>query len=189
MKKNYFPLIEISGPELEIRAFVDREIVRWTTSDYQFIKTFTMSRELRDLLNYQCKIFNEPEIENEMATKIERQRINGNFEAKPELNLFVGQYTNKYLNLMYENIKILKQGPTEMEIAIGSNSGELHDVWKNYLLSEYKKIEFKFSETEIEEGIPRYKSNLIISHGYYTVKSELISDDEEGLNNNEFEDF
>lgn len=30
MKKIYFPLIEISGPELEIRAFVDREIVRWT---------------------------------------------------------------------------------------------------------------------------------------------------------------
>ena len=54
-----------------------------------------MSRELRDLLNYQCKIFNEPEIENEMATKIESQRINGNFEANPELNLFVGQYTNK----------------------------------------------------------------------------------------------
>jgi hypothetical protein len=95
MKKNYFPLIEISGPELEIRAFVDREIVRWTKSDYQFIKTFTMSRELRDLLNYQCKIFNEPEIENEMATKIESQRINGNFEANPELNVFVGQYTNK----------------------------------------------------------------------------------------------
>ena len=95
MKKNYFPLIEISGPESEIRAFFDREIVRLTTSDYQFIKTFTMSRELRDLLNYQCKIFNEPEIENEMATKIESQRINGNFEANPELNLFVGQFTNK----------------------------------------------------------------------------------------------
>lgn len=95
MKKNYFPLIEISGPELEIRAFVDREIVRWTASDYQFIKTFTMSRELRDLLNYQCKIFFEPEIENNIATKIESQRINGNFEAKPELNLFMGQYTNK----------------------------------------------------------------------------------------------
>jgi hypothetical protein len=188
MKKNYFPLIEISGPELEIRSFVDREIVRLTTSDYQFIKTFTMSRELRDLLNYQCKIFLEPEIENNIATKIESQCINGNFEAKPELNLFVGQYTNKYLNLMYENIKILKQGPMEMAIAIGSNSGVLHDVWKNYLLSEYKKIEFKFSEIEIEEGIPRYKSNSIISHGYYIVNSELIAEDEEGYNNNEFED-
>ena len=95
MKKNYFPLIEISGPESEIRAFVDREIVRWTTSDYQFIKTFTMSRELRDFINYQCKIFLEAEIKNNIATKIESQRINGNFEANPELNLFVGQYTNK----------------------------------------------------------------------------------------------
>ena len=28
-----------------------------------------MSRELRDLLNYQCKIFLEPEIENNIATK------------------------------------------------------------------------------------------------------------------------
>ena len=95
MEKQYYPKITISGPESEIRAFVDREIVRMATRDYQFIKTFTMSRELRDLLNYQCKIFNEPEIENEMATKIESQRINGNFEANPELNLFVGQYTNK----------------------------------------------------------------------------------------------
>ena len=109
MEKQYYPKITISGPESEIRAFVDREIVRMATSDYQFIKTFTMSRELIELLNYQCKIFLEPEIENNIATKIEIQRINGNFEAKPELNLFVGQYTNKYLNLLYENIKILKQ--------------------------------------------------------------------------------
>jgi hypothetical protein len=188
MKKKYYPQITISGPESEIRAFIDREIVRMATSDYQFIKTFTMSRELIDLLNYQCKIFLEPEIENNIATKIEIQRINGNFEAKPELNLFVGQYTNKYLNLMYENIKILKQEPTEMIIAIGYNSGVLHDVFKNYLLSEYTKVDFKFSEIEIEEGIPRYKSNSIISHGYYIVNSELIAEDEEGYNNNEFED-
>ena len=109
MEKQYYPQITLSGPESKIRAFVDREIVRMATSDYQFIKTFTMSRELIELLNYQCKIFLEPEIENNIATKIEIQRINGNFEAKPELNLFVGQYTNKYLNLLYENIKILKQ--------------------------------------------------------------------------------
>ena len=89
---------------------------------------------------------------------------------------------------MYENIKILKQGPTEMAIAVGSNSGVPQDVWKNYLLNEYKMLEFKFGETKIEEGIPRYKSNLIISHGYYIVKSELIAEDEEGLNDNEFED-
>ena len=189
MEKQFYPQITISGPESEIRAFVDREIVRMATSDYQFIKTFTMSRELIELLNYQCKIFLEPEIENNIATKIEIQRINGNFEAKPELNLFVGQYTNKYLNLMYENIKILKQEPTEMIIAIGSNSGVLHDVFKNYLLSEYTNVEFKFSEIEIEEGIPRYTSNLIISHGYYIVNSELMAEVEEGCNNNEFEDF
>ncbi|MCE2705266.1 MAG: hypothetical protein LW624_07330 [Terrimonas sp.] len=92
MEKQFYPQITISGLESEIRAFVDREIVRWIKSDYQFIKTFTMSRELRELLNYQCKIFLEPVIENNIATKIESQRINGNFEAKPELNLFVGQY-------------------------------------------------------------------------------------------------
>jgi hypothetical protein len=109
MKKKYYPQITISGPESEIRAFIDREIVRMATSDYPFIKTFTMSRELIDLLNYQCKIFLEPEIENNITSKIEIQLMNGNFDAKPELNLFVGQFTNKYLNLMYENIKILKQ--------------------------------------------------------------------------------
>jgi hypothetical protein len=75
-----------------------------------------------------------------------------------------------------------------MIIAIGSNSGVLHDVFKNYLLSEYTKVDFKFSEIEIEEGILRYKSNSIISHGYYIVNSELIAEDEEGYNNNEFED-
>jgi hypothetical protein len=189
MEKQYYPQITISGPESEIKAFVDREIVRMAISDYQFIKTFTMSRELIELLNYQCKIFLEPETENNITTKIEGQRINGNFEAKPEINLHLGQSTNKYLNLIHENIKILKQEPTEMIIAIGSNSGVLHDVFKNYLLSEYNKVEFKFSEIEIEEGIPRYKSNSIISHGYYIVNSELIAEDEEGYNNNEFEDF
>ena len=97
MEKQFYPQITISGPESEIRAFVDREMMKFKNSDddFIFIKTYSISKEIREILNYQCKIFNEPEIENEMATKIEKQIITGNFEANPELNLFVGQYTNK----------------------------------------------------------------------------------------------
>ena len=118
MEKQLYPMIEISGPETEIRAFVDRELIKIENCDHTFIKTFVLSKELREILNYQMKIFLEPEIENDLSTKMEKQRIDGNFECKPEICLFSGEYTNKYLTLKYLDIKIVKTEPTKISFAL-----------------------------------------------------------------------
>jgi len=183
MEKQFYPQITISGPESEIRAFVDREMMKFKNSDddFIFIKTYSISKEIREILNYQCKIFNEPEIENEMATKIEKQIITGNFEDKKYFHIFPGVYTNKFLTLIYQNIKILFMEPGLISFAVDCGDGKLPDVWINYLKSEYSDIEFRFTVTKVKHNIIRYKSNLIISHGYYYYNSELIAEFEEGL--------
>ncbi len=181
MEKQLYPMIEISGPETEIRAFVDRELIKIENCDHTFIKTFVLSKELREILNYQMKIFLEPEIENDLSTKMEKQRIDGNFECKPEICLFSGEYTNKYLTLKYLDIKIVKTEPTKISFALDLPGNiKLSDVWINYLESEYSKIKFNYSSTVIKEGILRYKSNVICSHGYYVVNSEINLNLEEG---------
>lgn len=181
MEKQLYPTIEISGPETEIRAFVDRELIKIKNCDHTFIKTFVLSKELREILNYQMKIFHEPEIENEIATKIEKQRIDGNFECKSEICLFTGEYSNKYLTLKYINIKVLKIEATEMSFAIDfPGANKLSDVWINYLECEYSLIKFNYSSTVIKEGILRYNSNNISGHGYYIISNEINANLEEG---------
>jgi len=139
MEKQFYPQIVISGPESEIRAFVDREMMKFEKGydDFIFIKTYVLSKEMREILNYQYKIFIEPELENEIATKIEKQRITGNFEAKTDFHLSSGIYTNKFLTLRYENIKILHMETNLMSFAVDCVDGKLSDVWINYLKSEY----------------------------------------------------
>jgi hypothetical protein len=183
MEKQYYPQITISGPESEIRAFVDREMMKFEKGydDFIFIKTYVLSKEMREFLNYQCKIFIEPELENEMATKIEKQRIAGNFEAKTDFHLSSGVYTNKFLTLIYENIKILHIEKNSMSFAVDCVNGKLNDIWINYLKSEYGNIQFTFNTTKVKHNIIRYESNLIISHGYYYSNGELIAEFEEGL--------
>ena len=191
MEKQYYPQITISGPESEIRAFVDREMMKFENSDddFIFIKTYVISKEIREILNYQCKIFNEPEIENEMATKIEKQRITGNFEDKKYFYVFPGVYINKFLELIYQNIKILFMEPDLLSFAVDCGDGKLPDVWINYLKSEYSNIEFNFSITKCKHSIIRYKSSNIVSHGYYYSNSELIAEFEEGLERDYENDF
>jgi hypothetical protein len=149
--------------------------------DFIFIKTYVLSKEMREILNYQCKIFIVPELENEMATKIEKQKITGNFEAKTDFHLSTGVYTNKFLTLIYQSIKILHLEPNLISFAVDCGDGKLPDVWINYLKSEYSNIEFNFSITKCKHNIIRYKSNNIVSHGYYYSNSELIAEFEEGL--------
>jgi hypothetical protein len=183
MKKQFYPQITISGPESEIRAFVDREMMKFENSndDFILIKTYVLSKEMKEILNYQCKIFNEPETENKITAKIEKQRVTGNFEDKTDFHLSSGIYTNKFLTLIYENIKILDMETNLISFAVDCAYHKIEDVWINYLKSEYGNIQFSFNTTKDKHNIIRYKSNLIISHGYYYMNNELIAEFEEGL--------
>ena len=175
-----YPMIEITGPEADIRAFVEREIEYRIVREefyYQFIRAFYINEELTELLNYYCKICADPEKENAIENRIFKQNLEGNFEAQNKYSGYFGIKLNPYVHSHYDDIHILNWEPNRITIAIDCYENYMSEVWRNYLINEYENINFTFGTTILNEEMRTMKRNSVIY--YYENEFDGSYEDEE----------
>lgn len=161
MEKQTYQLLNVTGPESDIKNFYDREIIHHTERniDYKFIRSLYQSKDNDEFLYYQSKICLDPKSKSDVYMKILKQKIDGDLEEK----LKNGMYSiNPYVNGSYDDIKILLHESSCILIAIDCMKDTFPEVWLNYYFNEYSKLSFIVNKSTLSLDLPYFKRGRVI---------------------------